>query len=475
MLMHQHLAAFAALQNTKLESTTMQAPGISHAVSLCALIALAMLSSSCSRSERAVDHDEGHAGSNAWIGAWGTAPYAAYPVGVFSSEVPVADPTALTSPLLFVEGQAVDQTFRMVVHPTIGGERLRVRLSNLMGDRPIVVDPVFVALRLAGPSIVADSSTAVLFDGKTAATIPVGAEIVSDAVEFGFSAGEDLAISLHVVGEGGPSTWHPVSFALNYVGLPRAGDFTTDPLGTTTLQPSLGWFFVNGIDVQLPAALGTIVAIGDSITDGAYAVPETNTRWPDWLARRLQSADIRMGVINAGINSNTVLPNDDDSGATGPPAIERFERDVLNRPGVRSVVIMEGTNDLTRGVQAQDIYAGLLSMARRARARGLCVVIGTIPPRYSLVGIATGLNAWDRGAKEAQRQALNALLRESAEFDAVADFDFALRDPLDPQAMNTLLAFPDGLHPNPLGFSVMADAVPLDALVPAPAGHCGTP
>lgn len=439
-----------------------------------ACAALALLICSCSRSDTAAGRDDdAGAPRDGWVGAWGTAPYAAYPIGVFSSLPTIVDPTALTSPLLFVEGQAVDQTFRMVVHPSLGGERLRVRLSNLVGDRPVAIDPVFVATQLAGPAIVPGSSTAVLFDGRSAVTIPVGAEVVSDPVEFDFDAGQNLAISLHVVGASGPVTWHPISFALNYVGLPHAGDFTTDPLGATTLQASLGWFFVSGVDVQRSDALGTIVAIGDSITDGAYSVPETNTRWPDWLARRLQAAQIPMGVINAGINSNTVLPNDDDSGASGPPAIERFERDVLSRPGLRSIVLMEGTNDLAGNAQAADVYAGLVSMARRARARGLCVVIGTIPPRYSLVGIATGLNAWDRGEKEAQRQALNALLRDSAEFDAVADFDVALRDPLDPQAMNVLLAFPDGLHPNPLGFSAMADAVPLEALVPAPAGSCG--
>ncbi|MDP9141442.1 MAG: hypothetical protein M3O62_11700 [Pseudomonadota bacterium] len=174
-----------------------------------------------------------------WIGAWGTAPYAAYPIGVFSNDSHI-DPTTLTSPLLFIEGQAVDQTFRMIVRPSIGGERIRVRLSNLMGDRPVTINPVRIAVQALGPAIVAGTNTAVLFDGQAEVVVPAGAEVVSDATEFSYAFGQSLAISLHVVGESGPVTWHPVSFAFNYVGLPHAGDFTMDPLGATTLQPSLG-------------------------------------------------------------------------------------------------------------------------------------------------------------------------------------------------------------------------------------------
>ncbi len=440
-------------------------------VAAASLIGTSLVIGACGHSSGSALNGDTEAADRQWIGAWGTAPYAAYPIGVFSNDSPI-DPTTLTSPLLFIEAQAVDQTFRMIVHPSISGERIRVRLSNLMGNRPVTINPVYIAVQALGPTIVPGTNTPVLFGGQAEVVIPTGAEVVSDATEFVYAFGQSLAISLHVVGESGPVTWHPVSFAFNYVGLPHAGDFTTDPLGATTLQPSLGWFFVSGVDVQNAMSLGTIVAIGDSITDGAYAVPETNTRWPDFLARRLQAADIAMGVINAGINSNTVLPNPQDNGAAGPAAVDRFTRDVLDRPGVRSIVIMEGTNDLSGGTPAQPIYEGLVSMARRAHQRGICVVIGTIPPRYSIIGAAIGLNVWDRGDKEAQRQQLNALLRSSAEFDAVADFDAALRDPIDPQAMNTVLAFPDGLHPNSLGFSVMADAVPLEALVPAPVGSC---
>jgi lysophospholipase L1-like esterase len=400
-----------------------------------------------------------------WVGVWAAAPYGPYPAGPLSSALPV-DPLGYTT--YFPDDQARDQSFRMVVHPTRGGSTLRVRLSNLMGTQPLRLEPVRVARRAAGPALVPGTDALARFDGADGVTIAPGAEAISDAVELPYADGDDLAISFRVVGDSGPITWHAVSFGLNYVSLPGSGDVTADPTGIAFTQLSLGWFFVSGVDVRAPEADGAIVTLGDSITDGAYEVPETNTRWPDFLAQRLDAAGVDMAVLNQGINSNTVTEAAVFDGEVfkGPAAEARFERDVLDRSGVRAVVIFEGTNDLTSGIRGDAVYAGLRRLAKRAHAAGLCVVMGTLMPRDDL------LFGWDRATMESERQAVNALIRADADIEGIADFDAVMANPLDPTRPNPLYYSPDLLHPTSIGFQIMADAVPLEALVPPPLGRC---
>lgn len=423
------------------------------------LAALLLALGACSSSNGPAD--SGSVQSKGWIGAWGAAPYGPYPLGPLTGAAPV-DPLASTT--VFLDDQAVDQSFRMIVHPTIGGDTVRIRLSNLLGTQPVTFDSVQVAVRAAGPAIIPTTEKAVPFGGSATLTLEPGAEGISDPVAFSYSHGDSLAISFHVVGESGPMTWHAVAFSANYVSAPMTGDTTADPSGASFSQVSAGWFFISGVDVLAPDSPGTIVAIGDSITDGAYIVPESNTRWPDFLAQRLAAAGIAMGVVNQGINSNTVTPV--SANHQGPPAVNRFERDVLQRPGVRSVIIFEGTNDLAAGVKAPELYTAIRSLVDRAHAAGLCVVVGTILPRSS-----SPILPWD-ATQESERQALNELLRADTSFEGVADFDKAMASPLDPTQPNPAYFWVDGLHPITPGFMVMADAVPLDALVPAPMGKC---
>ena len=413
------------------------------------------------------------ANKSGWIGAWAAAPYGPYPLGPLSGLLPLPADVALPPiPSYLPNNHAVDQSFRMIVHPTIGGMQIRVRLSNLMGDKPVTFKPVHIAksLLVTGPALIPDTDTPVLFDGRDAVTLAAGAEAVSDPVAFSYSYGDDLAISFHVQGESGAITWHAVSFSLNYVSLPSAGDVTGDVTGVSFIQPTLGWFFISGIDVLAPQSPGTIVAMGDSITDGAYIVPETNTRWPDFFAQRVQSAGIAMGVLNEGINSNTVTVEGNPPGYEyeGPPAVVRFQRDVLQRAGVRSVVIFEGTNDLSAGVKAEDVFVGIRSLVSRAHAAGLCVVVGTIMPRGN-----TPIAPWDVATMEPQRIKLNQLIRAQTDIEGLADFDKAMESPLLPGQPNLPYYFADQLHPNSVGELVMANAVPLQALVPPPAGTCG--
>lgn len=432
-------------------------------------VALFLLSACGGAAESAGEGDAGDADAG-WIGAWGAAPYGPYPLGPLESILPVPVPVPLPPiPSLFVNDHALDQSFRMIVHPTVGGEKVRVRLSNLMGDRPVRFEPVRLAksLGITGPAIVPGSAVPVLFGGEAGVTVAPGAEAVSDALAFSYAVGDDLAVSFQVLGESGPITWHAVSFGPNWLSLPRVGDVTADPSGLAFTQPSLGWFFLSGLDVYAPESAGTLVALGDSITDGAYTV--LNTRWTDFFAQRLREAGIEMGVLNEGINSNTVTREglDPVSAYQGPPAVDRFQRDVLDRPGVRSLVILEGTNDLAAGVDAETVFAGLRQLVRRAHEAGLCVVMGTIMPRSN-----TPIAPWDTETQEPERRRLNALIRVQTDLEGIADFAAAVASPLDPEAPNPLYYFPDQLHPSPLGTPVMAQAVPLEALVPPPLGRC---
>lgn len=443
---------------------------MNHRLPVVLALGLSLLLGACHDSTSAGPSVTGGAGREAaWVGAWATAPYGPYPISPFSSFVPEESPVPLPPvPSLFLDNQSVDQSFRMVVHPTLGGEVVRLRLSNLMGDRPVTFASLSVAVSATetGPAIVPGSSVPVNFGGENRVTVAPGAEAVSDAVEFSYAVGEDLAISFFVEGESGPITWHSISFGPNYVSLPMLGDVTADPTGAAFTQVSLGWFFISGVDVLRDDSPGAVVAIGDSITDGAYTV--RNTRWPDYFAQRLQDAGIAMGVLNQGINSNTVTRQSPDPAPTfqGPPAVERFERDVLQRSGVRSVVIFEGTNDLSGGTSAEAVFAGIRDMVGRAHAAGLCVVVGTIMTR-----IGTPVFVWDADA-EAQRIALNAMIRAQTDVEGIADFDVATASPIDPTLPNPIYYAPDFLHPTQLGMAVMADAVPLEALVPPPAGNC---
>lgn len=440
-------------------------------IKLSALCAAGVLLAGCSGSSSpSPTTSTGVAASGGWVGAWAAAPYGPYPLGPLSgdSAAPLPADIALPLPSVLPNDHVSNQSFRMIVHPTLGGDVVRVRLSNLMGDKPVTFDAVHLARSLAQdtPAIVPGTSAAVSFGGAPGVTIAPGAEAVSDAVPFSYAVGDDLAVSFHVVGETGAITWHAVSFGLNYLSLPGIGDVTSDPTGVSFTQPSMGWFFLDGLDVRRKESPGSIVAIGDSITDGAYTV--LNTRWTDDFAHRLQAAGIDMGVLNEGINSNTVTVAGTPKGqeSKGPPAVTRFDRDVLQRAGVRSVVIFEGTNDLTAGQNADQIFAGIRSMVEQAHAAGLCVVVGTIMPRNDLI------YGWDAKTMEPEREKLNKLIRAQTDIEGLADFDKAMQSPLDPTQPNVLYYFPDLLHPSQIGTPVMAAAVPIEALVPPPAGNC---
>ncbi len=357
-----------------------------------------------------------------------------------------------------------DATLRQVVRVGLAGPRLRLRLSNVHGTQPLAVDAVTVARSADNRTsrIDRESLTTVRFGGRDATVIPAGAEVWSDPVDLAVTAGADLAVSIHLPQPPNPPTGHPGSRATTYF---VHGDQTSAAeLATTQTAPR--WLMIAGIEVFSPEARAVVV-LGDSITDGFGVQPDTNLRWTDHLSARLRAdpALEQVAVLNAGIGGNRLLLD-----GLGPNALARFERDVLSQPGVTHLIVLEGVNDLgvlTRdGPATPEQHAALVEQAieamrqivLRARAGGITAIGGTILP--------FGASAYYHppAETEADRQAINAWIRAPGNFDAVIDFDAAMRDPADPARLNPAHDSGDGLHPSLEGYRAMAAAVPLELL-----------
>ena len=359
------------------------------------------------------------------------------------------------------EGAAFsNHTLRMIPRVSIGGSRLRVRISNACGTRPLAIGAARVGLRSAGPALVPGSNRRLTFGGETSATIAAGALIVSDPVELSFAPLSDLAVSLHLPED------LPASFGItgryarqtNYISPP--GDFAAEdvmPVGRLTDD----WYFACGIDVVAPPATGAVVALGDSLTDANISTHDGHHSWPSQLARRLiaRPAGRPMSVMNQGLGGNRILHD-----IRGDSGLRRFDRDVLAQPGVTHAIIMLGTNDLRNRwrkpeeeVTAPQMIAGLQQLAVRGQAHGINVIAATLTPFENETFLP---GAWNP-KREAIRQAVNDWLRKSDAFDAIADFDRALRDPDHPTRMLPTYDCGDHLHPSDAGYRAMGDAIDL--------------
>jgi lysophospholipase L1-like esterase len=350
-----------------------------------------------------------------------------------------------------------DQTLRLIVRQHASGSRVRLRLSNVFGDRALTLGRVRVGVRSDGPTLVDGSNVSVTFGGKTAVTIAAGAARQSDDIPLAVTAGQELAVSLYLSGRTGATTWHRAAAQTSYVSGP--GDHTADTAAAAYRNTTGHWFILDAVSAW-SAAPGTIVTLGDSITDGVGSTPDTNRRWPDRLAARLRAKPDQPAytVANAGIAGNRVLTDDARS---GPSALNRLDRDVLSRPGIRYVVLLEGINDLGRNSRpgaAYAIIAGYRQIISRAHDRGVRVIGGTLTP-------VKGSGHYSRAA-ERQRSIVNAWIRTSGQFDAVIDFDAATRDRTDPERFLPRYDSGDHLHPSDAGYRAMADAVNLAIFKP---------
>ncbi len=378
----------------------------------------------------------------AWIASWGSAQMIADGGNALPAD----------------RAQAI--TLRQVVRLSAGGDRLRVRLSNTFGTRPLAIGAGYVGLATTAGTPQVASGVALTFAGRPDAVIAPGAEIYADPVAMPVAAGARLAISLYLPDAAAPQTGHPGSRATSFT-LP--GNHVADP-SLRGATPVTHWYALADVEVAGAANTGTIIAIGDSITDGYGVAPDRDTRWTDVLATRLRStaATRGIGVVNAGIGGNRMLLD-----GLGPNLLARFDRDVVARSGVRWAIVLEGVNDLgvlTREAPATpaqhaaivaQITAGYREIVAHAHAHGINVIGGTVMP-------FGGNDYYHPGpATEADRQAINAFIRSAGVFDAVVDFDRILRDPTHPERMAPAYDSGDHLHPSEAGYRVMGNAVPL--------------
>lgn len=350
----------------------------------------------------------------------------------------------------------VDRTIRQIVHTTLGGDSVRIRLTNEYGERALVIGAAHIAVRDTGTAIRSETDRVLTFGGHSTVTLRPGAVMISDPIAFNVPALTDLSVSLWVKDTIRATTRHALGLQANYVSahgdLTSVARFTPD---TTIMQ----WLWLTGVDVVNPRGTGVIVAIGNSITDGAASTPGTNSRWPDVLARRLlASGEPPKAVVNAGISGGRVL-----APVAGPSALARFDRDVLMQPGVTHVILLEAINDLTRGtastdprdtVTVQDIIAGYQQLITRAHERGVMVFGATLTP----VG---GLNLPAIATVDLKRRAVNEWIRTSKAFDGVIDFEAATRDPSQPDRFLTAYDSGDHLHPSDAGYKAMGDFIDL--------------
>jgi len=378
-----------------------------------------------------------------WVASWGTAQLV--------PEGPNALPAA----------QWEDATLRQVVRASLAGRQLRVRLSNVFGTEPLVIDGASIGLSGGAGQPGAAQLRRLRFGGSAAVSIPAGAEYLSDPVALDHTAGTDLAVSLHFAGAPARQSGHPGARATSFL---VKGNRVLDA-DWPGAEKVTRWYQLAGVEVLAPAASHAVVAIGDSITDGYGAAPDSYGRWTDHLALRLRAAGITdIGVVNAGIGGGRLLRD-----GLGPNLASRFERDVLARPGVSHAIVMIGVNDL--GVQhrekqdtpaararlLEDMRQAQRQLVARAHDAGVCVLGATISP-YAASGY------YQPGPRnELDRLAYNDWIRRSGVFDGVIDFDAALRDPAHPERL--LATYDnDGLHPNMSGYKAMAEAVPLAQL-----------
>ena len=361
-----------------------------------------------------------------------------------------------------------DQTVRNVVFLSAGGDRVRIRLTNAFGTRPLQVGAVSVALAGSGAATVPGSIRPVRFGGRSSVLIAAGGEALSDPVPLRVRALQRLAVSVYLPRATGPATQHWDAQQDNFLaGGNRAAASGSAGFGTTISC----WMFADGVDVQpSPRVAGAVVTLGDSITDGAKSTINADRRYPDFLARRLQGLPGRtLSVSNAGISGNDLLTfrTDVPFGVVfGPPAPARLARDVLTQAGARSVILLEGINDIGAfSTAASDLIQADQQIIAQAHAAGLRIYGATLVP----FGGSNGQYGGDYGtpAGERQRQLLNHWIRTSGAFDAVFDFDRALRDPAQPDRMLPQYDGGDHLHPGDAGYQKMADTVDLTILLRA--------
>jgi len=365
-----------------------------------------------------------------------------------------------------------DQSVRLIVHTTVSGSAVRIRISNQHGDQAITVGHATVAKpdtsTATESDIVPSTRRELSFSGSASTLIQKGATVLSDPVALPVGSQQDLVVSIYFPTPTGPTTFHSTSRQTNFVGPTDLVD-SVDGTGYTTTRTCC-WFFLSGVDVLRPVTAGPVVVFGDSIGDSNGSTLDANTRWPNLLYARLAArwGSAAPAVLNASLAGNRLNHEGSEPGAGGFPgynelgtnAISRLDTDVYAETGVRTVITDLGINDIWMSDDsAAAIIATLRQLNQQLHEKGLRSLVATLGPYQGMLPA----EAWTP-EKEATRQAVNAWIRHQREFDGVIDFDQVLRDPAEPSRLNPALDSGDHIHPNDLGNQKMADAVPVGLL-----------
>jgi lysophospholipase L1-like esterase len=391
-----------------------------------------------------------------WIGTWATAPQPFIPGSLQTFR---------------------NQSLRLIVHTSAGGTKVRIKISNTYGDGPLLIGGAHIARRTAAAKIDPRSDRMLKFQTKSSTTVAAGSMVVSDPVEMDVPALSDLAVSLFLPRRTEAKTSHSMAKQTSYVS-PETGD-STAAVNFPVAKAIHSWPFLTGVDVEASPGAAAIVAFGSSLTDGDGTTADTNGRWPDVLAERLQKGaggKTEIGVLNEGIIGNRLL-HDSPKGADNPfgaglgqAGLARFERDVLAQAGVRYVIVGLGINDIlfpafpftppNEKVSDEDIISGYRQLIARGHRNGVRV-IGTTNPPFENSAFEGLVTAFYTSEREAIRQKINDWIRSSGEFDGVVDLDAVLRDPSHPTQLLPAYDSGDHLHPNNAGCIAEGNAVPI--------------
>ncbi|MBV9604498.1 MAG: SGNH/GDSL hydrolase family protein [Solirubrobacterales bacterium] len=353
-----------------------------------------------------------------------------------------------------------NQTVRNIVFTSVSGDVVRVRFTNTFGTTPLQIGAASIAVAGTGATT-AGPAVPLTFGGQPSIEIPDGSEALSDPVRMYVPRLHDLDVSVYLPVATGPATQHALGQQTNYI---ASGDHTADSGGAAYTNTAQSWFFIDSVDVtSRESDLGTLVAFGDSITDGFNSTPGANARWPNDLARRVDSYRNTLAIADEGISGDRVLTSDL---CCGVDALARFDRDVVDRAGAKEIILLMGINDIgfsvtppnpvtnpLPDVSAAQIISGYEQIIAQAHAVGLKIIGGTLTPFKGAGYYST--------AGEAKREAVNQWILTSGAFDGVIDFAKVVADPSDPTMMAPQYDSGDHLHPNDAGYQAMANAIPL--------------
>jgi len=363
------------------------------------------------------------------------------------------------------ERSVTDVSVRMIARVTLPGEAVRVRLDNTYGEVPLEISSAFVGERMRDAVLLPGTNRQLYFEGLPKVIIPSGGTVYSDPVSMNVAVFQELAVSLYVPGERLFASQHRGARVTSYLTEDNFGDFAHDEAGTFFTRSITSTYWLKAVDVLSTESRGTIVAFGDSITDGSCVVADGYHRWEDWLGVRLNLkpddravGHLYTGIVNEGIGGNTVTFDGLQPSPVSEPGVHRLDRDVLSHSGVTHVVLFMGTNDIRREASADQVISGMQEIMERVKAEGLSIIGATIIPRHNRRAVDDN-TGW-RPDKTRTRNIVNAWMRTEADFDALLDFDEVVRDPEDPNRIRPVFDC-DGIHPSPRGYYEMAQSIPL--------------